>query len=158
MLDSTEGLGTLDGQDTFDRALVPLRTCLINTAKSKPINAIINNITLLARISTTLEAALDNQEITLPINPGIDTAALPAKVLRYEATFLRAALTLSTNPLPGEGLGEGVGVGGVMMLVILVTANTIVLITNPIAVVIKAIVIPSFLNNSLNLSPEIFHK
>jgi len=49
--------------------------------------------------STTFEAALNNQEITLPINPGIDAAALPAKVLRYEATFLRAALTLSTNPL-----------------------------------------------------------
>jgi len=66
------------------------------------------DITLLARISTTLEAALNNQETTLPFNPGIDAAALPTKVLRYEATFLRAALTLSTNPLPGEGLGEGV--------------------------------------------------
>jgi len=96
---------------------------------------------LLARISTTFEAALNSQEITLPINPGIDAAALPAKVLRYEATFLRAALTLSINPFPGEGEGEGVGVG--VIVVNLVTANTIVLITNPIAVVIEAIVIPS---------------
>jgi len=79
---------------------------------------------LLASVSIICEAALNNQEITLPINPGIHAAALPAKVLRYEATFLRAALTLSINPLPGESLVEGVGVG-VMTLVILVTANTI---------------------------------
>jgi len=41
-------------------------------------------------------------------------------------------------------------------VVILVTANTIVEIINPIAVVIEAIVIPSFLNRSLSLSPRGF--
>jgi len=65
----------------------------MTTAKSNPINAIINNITLLASTSTICEAALNNQEITLPITPGIDAAALPANVLRKEATFLRASLT-----------------------------------------------------------------
>jgi len=52
----------------------------MTTANNNPINAIIKIITLLARVSTICEAALNNQEITLPINPGIDAAALPAKL------------------------------------------------------------------------------
>jgi len=62
--------------------LVPLRTCLINTAKSNPINAITRSITLLASTSTICDADLNSHEITLPTTPGIGVAALPARDLR----------------------------------------------------------------------------
>jgi len=124
--------------------------CLINTAKIKPTNDTISRTVLSA---TTSAVVLNNQDTILPISPGIESAALIATVLRYEATSLRAALTLSTNPFPGEGVGVG-GVGVSVTLVNLVTANTIVLIINPIAVVMEAMIMPSFLNNSLSLSPR----
>jgi len=101
---------------------------------------------------------LNSHEITLPTTPGIAVAALPARDLRSEAIFLRPPFNRSMKLRPGKGEVEGFGVGtpGLADDTRLDMANAMVEIIIPIAVVIDNIVIPSFLNNSLSLSPSGF--